>query len=128
MGVTTMSRLNRWEQATDSAVRFVPYVALAVSVVLAWAASPFIPSAPLPGTLLVAGVAAGWMLWMVTLHPAWQDRRLVMAGYYIVLIGLIALLIARNPLFGFLASTGYLHAVYAAAFERGLLTTGTRNA
>jgi signal transduction histidine kinase len=53
------------------------------------------------------------MLWMVTLHPAWARRRALMAVYFVGLIGLIATLVARSPLFGFFAFSGYLHAVYA---------------
>src|SRR5262245_25397179 len=68
--VTTISRLDAWERRLDLGIRFVPYVALAVSVVLAVATRPYLPSPPLTGTLLIAGLAAAWIFWMVTLHPA----------------------------------------------------------
>jgi signal transduction histidine kinase len=111
--VPALSRLDRWQRLLDSLLAFVPYVALAMSTVLAWLASAYLPGPPLAGTLLLAGAAAVWMLWMVTLHPAWAERRWLMAGYFIVLLGLIAVLIARSPVFGFFAFAGYLHAFYA---------------
>jgi len=109
----TAGRLDDWERRMDRVVRVVPYVALAVSTVLAWVAAPHLPGPPLPGTLALAGLAAAWMLWMVTLHPDWAERRALMAVYFVGLIALIAALIARSPLFGFFAFAGYLHAVYA---------------
>jgi signal transduction histidine kinase len=108
-GTATIGRLDRWARRLDVLIRFVPYVALAVSVVLVWVASPYLPGPPLLGTLALAGLAAAWMLWMVTLHPAWERRRVLMTVYYVGLIGLIAALVVRSPLFGFFAFTGYLH-------------------
>src|SRR2546421_5523724 len=105
--------LDRWERRLDGVIRYVPYAALAVSTVLAWATAPVLPGPPLPGTFAVAGLAAAWMLWMVTVHPSWQSRPGLMTVYFVVLIGLIAVLVVRSPLFGFFAFTGYLHAVYA---------------
>ncbi|HEU4423737.1 MAG TPA: sensor histidine kinase [Pilimelia sp.] len=112
-GMPTAGRLDAWERRMDLVIRFVPYVALAVSTVLAWVAAPHLPGPPLAGTLALAGVAAVWMLWMVTLHPDWADRRVLMAVYFVGLVALITALIARSPLFGFFAFAGYLHAVYA---------------
>jgi signal transduction histidine kinase len=109
----TAGSLDDWERRMDLVVRFVPYLALAVSTVLAWVAAPHLPGPPLPGTLALAGLAAVWMLWMVTLHPDWAERRALMAVYFVGLVALIAALVARSPLFGFFAFAGYLHAVYA---------------
>jgi signal transduction histidine kinase len=111
--VATTSSLDRWERRLDSVIAVVPYVALAVSTLLVWAVAPLWPGPPLAGTFALAAVAAAWMLWMVTLHPAWARRRGLMAIYYVVLVVLIGALVARSPLFGFFAFSGYLHAVYA---------------
>ena len=56
----------------ERAFRVVPYVLLAVSTLLASIADDLIvhrTAAYRLGTLGVAVLAAGWMLWMVTLHP-----------------------------------------------------------
>ncbi len=107
------SRLDRLERRIESVVRFVPYVSLAFSTVLTVVSAPFIPQPPLPVTLAVSAAAALWVLWWVTLHPGWQDRRGLMAVYFAGLAGFILALIAANPLYGFFAFSGYLHTVYA---------------
>src|SRR5262245_32919958 len=61
------------------------------------------------GTLGVAALTAGWMLWWVTLHPAWQRRRGLMGLYCAGLLVLIGVLVTRSPWFGLFAVTGYLH-------------------
>jgi signal transduction histidine kinase len=113
MTTVTTSRLEGWERRLDAGIRFVPYVALSVSVLLAWLVAPFWPGAPLPGTVALAALAAAWILWWVTLHPHWQHRRGLMAVYYVGLVALIGVLVTRSPIFGFFAFSGYLHAVYA---------------
>ena len=55
------------------------------------------------GTLGVAGLAAGWMLWMVTLHPSWANRRRLMELYVAGLLLLLAVLVTRSPWFGLFA-------------------------
>ena len=113
MTVTTRpdSGFDVWKRREEKALRVVPYVALAIATSLA----PLIDDwGPWPGTLptlALAGLAAVWMLWMVTLHPDWARRRPVLrAVYYVGLQILIAAMVIRNPLFGFFAFTGYIHA------------------
>jgi hypothetical protein len=90
----------------------VPYVLLVVSAFLTVAVGP--PESQSPAdrlvTLGVAGLAAAWMLWMVSLHPGWARRRGPMAVYVVGLLALIAVLVSRGPWFGLFAFTGYLHA------------------
>jgi signal transduction histidine kinase len=92
-------------------VVLVPYVALAVSTALAL----LLDHRPdvVARILLTAAVTALWILWFVTLHPAWEERRGLMAGYYVGLMVLVAILVAINPVFGFFAWCGYIYAVYA---------------
>jgi signal transduction histidine kinase len=90
-------------------VERVPYLLLAAATLLAgltggWSWSEWL------GTLALALLTAGWILWFVTLHPAWAERRRLMAFYYAGLVALIGLLMTRNPWFGLFAFTGYLHA------------------
>jgi signal transduction histidine kinase len=96
----------------ERALRVAPYVLLAVSTLLASMADELIEhrtAAHRLGTLGVALLAAGWMLWMVTLHPSWAGRRRLMALYCAGLLVLLAVLVTRSPWFGLFALTGYLH-------------------
>jgi signal transduction histidine kinase len=96
----------------ERALRVAPYVLLAVSTLLASMAGDLIErrtAAYRLGTLAVALVAAGWMLWWVTLHPSWAGRRRLMAIYCAGLLGLLAVLVTRSPWFGLFALTGYIH-------------------
>ena len=74
------TRLDTWEQRQAWLANVVPYVALAVATVLAMLE----PGRSVGGTLAVlalAGLATGWMLTFVTLHPAWAVRRGLMIVY-----------------------------------------------
>jgi signal transduction histidine kinase len=93
----------------DAAAAVVPYVLLLVSVVLAML-EPGQSAAQRAVTLGLSALAAAWMLWMLTLHPAWMRRQAPMAVYFIGLLALIAVLTSRTMLFGFFAFSGYLHA------------------
>jgi signal transduction histidine kinase len=93
----------RW---LERAVRLVPYAALATSTVLDvlwW------PRQQLPGTLALVAVAALWLA--IPLVPQWTDKTALMAGYYAGLIALAVVLVARSPVFGYFAFTGYLHTI-----------------
>ena len=67
-----------------------------------------------PGSLAIdltlCGVAAVWMLWMITLHPSWRDRPAMMAIFIVGLIALMAVLVIRDPWFGFLSPAAYIYA------------------
>jgi signal transduction histidine kinase len=105
------ARLDRWERQLRWAVEFVPYAGLAISTLLAFVI-PW-PTRLLGLQLAVVGAAALWMLWLVTLHPTWADNRPLMVAYFVGLLGAITTLVVLNPLYGFFAFAGYLHAVYA---------------
>jgi signal transduction histidine kinase len=107
-------QLDAWEVRLDQIIRIVPYVSLGFSVVmvgLLGGRGSFRPDHRV--TIALVGAAALWMLWWVTLHPAWRGRRTLMVFYYAGLVVFIAALVVRDPLFGFFAFAGYLHAVYA---------------
>jgi signal transduction histidine kinase len=93
-------------------IAYVPYASLAFSALLVLALDRS-PAAALPLTAALVVGAAAWMLWWVTLHPRWAERRPLMIVYYLGLLAFIAVLVALDPLFGFFAFTGYLHAAYA---------------
>jgi signal transduction histidine kinase len=62
---------------------------------------------------VLAGLAAAWMLWMVTLHPAWTARPRVMALYFVGLIALMAVMVVHAPWFGFFTFSGFFAAFKA---------------
>lgn len=99
-----------WKRREEKALRVVPYVALALATSLAPLIDDYGPWPGTAGTLALAGLAAVWMLWMVTLHPGWTARPVPRTVYYVGLQIIIAALVIRNPIFGFFAFTGYIHA------------------
>jgi len=103
------TRLDAWERREGPALAVLPYGLLAVSVVLTVILRGG-PGTALLIDLALAGLAAAWMLWMVTLHPAWVERPRLMALYFAGLIALMAVMVVRAPWFGLFAFTGYLHA------------------
>jgi signal transduction histidine kinase len=61
-------------------------------------------------TIDIAGSAlcALWMLWLITLHPAWEKRRGLMGVFFVGLMTIAAVLVVNNPVYGFFSWTGYL--------------------
>lgn len=99
--------LDTWERRMEVVFDALPYLLLAISVVLTVVARGG-SGASLLVDLAPAGLAAAWMLWMVTLHPTWVARPRLMAVYFAVLVALMAALVVRAPWFGFFTWTGYL--------------------
>ena len=58
----------------------------------------------------LCALEAVWMLWMFTLHPAWRVRPRVMAVFFTVFVAIMAILVIRDPWFGFLTPAGYFYA------------------
>lgn len=101
--------LARWERRLSGVGAGVPYLLLAAATLIAGLTGG-VATPGWPGTLALVGLTAGWMLWLVTLHPAWAMRRRMMALYYGGLLVLIGLLLTRSLWFSLFAFTGYLHA------------------
>jgi len=97
----------------EGRVRLLPFVALVVCVVLVAIADLPGPTAPLPVTLAVVAVTAGWIYWLGIRHPQWEHRDRLMAVFFVGLLFLIGVLILCNSLFGFFAWTGYIFVLYA---------------
>jgi signal transduction histidine kinase len=60
--------------------------------------------------LALTGLCAGWMLVMFTLHPGWRSRPRMMAVFITGLIVIMAVLVIRDPWYGFFTPAGYLYA------------------
>jgi signal transduction histidine kinase len=106
----TTSRLDRWEGRELPVYRALPYVLLAVSVLVTLAEHPRIWPY-LTGTLIIAGVSALWICAFVTVRPETVDRKPFAFVYFAGLLVLAAALVAPAPWFGIFAWSLYLHAV-----------------
>ncbi len=113
---STASTLDEWERRGEAALLAVPYVMLVVSVVLTVLLPPHRDL--LLADVLLAVAAAGWMLWMFTLHPAWRSRPPVMTVFFAVLVVLMAVLVITDPWFGFFSFTAYF---FVYTLSAGLL-------
>lgn len=99
------------DRRTRSVLGFVPYIGLIVGTTLTLVASP--PDWPDPRlSALVAVPAAGWVLWMFTLHPSWADRPVLRVLAYAGLLAFSAVLVGMSPWFGFFTFAGYLYLEY----------------
>jgi signal transduction histidine kinase len=103
------AQLDTWARREGPVLVVLPYGLLLISVILTAIAKGGSGKSLLLD-LALAGVAAVWMLWMVTLHPAWTERSVLMRVYFVGLIALMAVLVLQAPWFGFFAFAGYIHA------------------
>lgn len=101
--------LDTWERHEERMYATLPYCLLAVSMILTVLVGGGSGMALLVD-LALAGLAAAWMLWMVTLHPTRVERPRRMAFSFAVLVAMMAILVLRAPWFGFFAWSGYLFA------------------
>jgi len=90
------------------AVAVLPYAMLVFADLLAVSLERSNPVA-LIADLVLSALAAAWMLWMYTLHPAWRDRPRPMAVFVTVLIVIGALLVLGDTLFGLWTFTIFLY-------------------
>jgi signal transduction histidine kinase len=102
--------LEVWERRLSSAATAVPYFVLLVSTVLYLVVTNDPPPAKLVNLGIVA-LAGLWMLWWFTLHPAWRERRGLMAVFVLGVLGFFAVLGLRDSTFGFYAYAGYIYSI-----------------
>ncbi|MCA2229354.1 sensor histidine kinase [Nonomuraea aurantiaca] len=86
-----------------------PYALLALLAGVTVAIKRSAGESPLIDLVLCALMAA-WMLGVFTLRPAWRERVPVMAVFFTVLILLTAILVVRDPWFGFFTPAAYVYA------------------
>jgi signal transduction histidine kinase len=101
------SRLDAWERRERPLVALVPWLGLVLSVVCVAAIDSGSARALLVD-LALAVLAAAWMLWFFTLHPAWKDRPPLLTLSVAGLLVLMAVMVLRNPIFGIYSWTGYV--------------------
>src|ERR1700751_4411918 len=94
-----LSRMEMPERRMLPVVTLGPYVLLALLTV-----------APLGIDLILCGLAAAWIAWMFTLHPAWRVRPRPMAVFFVVFVVIMAILVLRVRAFRFLTPAHYFYA------------------
>lgn len=103
------TRLETWTRREGPMLGTLPFVLLGVCALVTAILRG--PDGELAIDLALSAVAAAWILWMVTLHPAWVERRGLMAVFFVGLLALMAALVIRQPLYGFFAWSGFLFAI-----------------
>jgi signal transduction histidine kinase len=104
--------LERHQRALLNAL---PYVLLAISLLVTIAAHAS------HHLLLTAGLtvlAAGWLLWMATLHPRWLARPVTLTIFFAGMLVIAAALVLTSGWYGIFAWTGYAFSALALADPR----------
>jgi signal transduction histidine kinase len=86
----------------------LPYVLLAFLVIVT-ASIKHSAWGSLRIDLALCGLAAVWILGMFTLRPAWRQRPRIMAVFVAGLIAVLAVLVVRDPWFGFFTPAAYVY-------------------
>jgi signal transduction histidine kinase len=115
---TERSLLEAWRQGWPFPGTIVPYVVLVVSATSATTSQWGSVSV----NLALCAVAAVWML--IPLHPALRKRIPVMAGFLAGLIAITAVLVIRDPWFGFFVVAGYGYSIRLMPWPWSLPCTG----
>ena len=108
-----LARMRRPGEALDGQLRRLdrvlplPLLALATGVSAVATATGYKTWARFEFGLIFVGAAALWILFFVTLHPEWDERRDIMTGYFIGRTALSAVLVGINPWFALFAFVGY---------------------
>jgi signal transduction histidine kinase len=105
--MSTTQTLSRWEGRELPLLSALAYTLLVISTGLAvWIDHG--DRTKMIVDIAGAALAAVWMLWFVTLHPAWEQRRRLMAVFFFGLMAIAAVLVLNNPIYGFFSWTGYI--------------------
>jgi signal transduction histidine kinase len=104
-----LTRVEGLERRMLSVVTVGPYVLLAILTVVT-VVSEHSAVGSLRIDLTLCGLSAVWIAWMFTLHPAWRVRPRPMAVFFVVFVVIMAILVLRDPWFGFYTPAGYFFA------------------
>src|SRR5690348_8263861 len=104
-----LTRMGMPERRMLPVVTVGPYVLLAILTVVTISVKHS-AAGSLRIDLTLCGLAAAWIAWMFTLHPAWRVRPRPMAVFFVVFVVIMAILVLRDPWFGFLTPAGYFFA------------------
>jgi signal transduction histidine kinase len=98
-----------WERRERMLLRITPLAVLGIATLITLL-QPVPLGSHLRTILIVAGVAAAWVLALDTLNPSWERHRAFGVGYYVGLLALAAILVVLMPWYGIFAFAGYLRA------------------
>jgi signal transduction histidine kinase len=102
-------QFDSWSAPRRRASSILPYALLAFIAVCAMLLDRT-PTRSLVISLALCALAGVWMLWMVTLHPAWRERPRVMGLFVAGMIVITALMVIHRSWFGFFVPVPYLFA------------------
>ncbi|MFB4286258.1 sensor histidine kinase [Nonomuraea sp. ATR24] len=106
--------LSPWERRFENAVEIVPYVTLAVSLVISLA-SPDQPPGGIARTLGLAALALAWIVGTRTLLPAAvRRRRIYVTVHFLGVLATAALLTFHDPIFVIYCISGFFLAAHFA--------------
>jgi signal transduction histidine kinase len=100
------------ERRIDLAFAVVPYVALAVSLILSLSTEQPLTGRFVAWSVGLSGVAAVWLLTMRPRHGEQNDHVAKSVVFYVGHLALIGALIIVNPFFAIFGFTGYLFVQY----------------
>jgi signal transduction histidine kinase len=101
--------LESWGHRWPPLVTVLPYVLLGVlTAITAVLRRP--DGTGLLVDLGLCALTAAWMLVMFTLRPRWRDRPRLMAVFVAGLVAVLAVLVERDPWFGFFTPAAYFYA------------------
>jgi DNA-binding CsgD family transcriptional regulator len=107
MSASQAEHLDHWERRALPLLNLMPYVLLVISTALAVGIDHG-NGAKLALDLAGSALCALWMLWLITLHPAWEQRPVRMGVFFVGLMAFAAVLVVNDPVYGFFSWTGYL--------------------
>ncbi len=107
MSTTQGERTDCLDRPEFAGIEVLPYVLLAIATALAVGIDSG-DSTKLIVDVAGSAAAAVWMLWFLTLHRQWRDRRHPMAVFFIGLVAISAVLVINDPVYGFFSWTGFL--------------------
>jgi signal transduction histidine kinase len=99
-----------WDRWTTASLVLIPWLTLAASTAIALLRSDHYPGERL-GTLALVAVTATWVYAMFSRAPEpRREHQARMVVYFVGLLVLASLLMARNPMFFIFTITGFFHA------------------
>ena len=107
MSLTQSQPLRRWDGREMPLLNVLPYVLLVISTAMAVGIDHG-DSTKVIIDIVGATAAAAWMLWFITLHPRWEQRRVLMGVFFAGLMAIAAVLVLNDPIYGFFSWTGYI--------------------
>ncbi|MBE1579303.1 sensor histidine kinase [Amycolatopsis roodepoortensis] len=114
MGIEAELRaeFDRWERVETAVFKVLPYVLLAIDVLVSVLLTIWRVPVHLPAVLALSAGILAWSVWFHTLHPEWHGNGPLMGLYYAGLMVSTACVVAMAPWFGLFAFIGFPQAFH----------------